>query len=122
MIVNYSHSITLLCAISPNAGIIDRMSIVGGAKQEQFDQFVKEIYEIYLDRHWSRIQNTEYNKRFIIFANAPCHRGIENRLAGNIPSDCELKRLPPYSCKLNPIEFALSRLTRASTLNAFTMS
>jgi hypothetical protein len=35
--------ITLLCAISPGRGLIHSMTIVGGAKQEQFDQFIQEL-------------------------------------------------------------------------------
>ena len=40
--------------------------------------------------------------------NAPCPRGVENRLAESIPINTELIRLPPYSCELNPIEFCFN--------------
>ena len=49
-------------------------------------------------------------RRFIILDNAPCHRGVESRLLGSIPTNTELIHLPPYSCQLNPIEMCFNSL------------
>ena len=36
--------ITMLCAISPNVGLIHHTIIVGGARQSHFDQFIEELF------------------------------------------------------------------------------
>lgn len=100
--------ITMLCAISPNAGLIHKMMITGGAKQENFDQFINELFHLEFGQAVNPIEGV--NKCYLIFDNAPCHRGIEARLAENIPENFELIRLPPYSCELNPIEFSFNSL------------
>ena len=51
------------------------------------------------------VPHHDTNKCYIIFDNAPCHRGVEECLADSVPEDLELVRLPPYSCPLNPIEY-----------------
>ena len=99
----------MLCAISPNAGLIHKMMITGGAKQENFDQFINELFHLEFGQAVNPIEGV--NKFYLIFDNAPCHRGIEARLAENIPENFELIRLPPYSCELNPIEFSFNSLS-----------
>ena len=37
--------ITMLCAVSPNVGLILHTIIVGGAKQSHFDQFIQEMFD-----------------------------------------------------------------------------
>ena len=100
--------ITLLCAITPNAGVNYHFVIVGGAKQCDFDQFISELFTH--DFGQPLVHHAGFDKKYIILDNAPCHRGVETRLGQYIPSNCELVRLPPYSCELNPIEFTFKSL------------
>ena len=98
--------ITMLCAISPNVGLIHHSIIVGGAKQSNFDQFIQELFDC--DFGQPLVERPGFDKSYIILDNAPCHRGVENRLGDIIPANFELVRLPPYSCELNPIEFTFN--------------
>ena len=100
--------ITLLCAITPNAGVIHHVVIVGGAKQCDFDQFISELFTHNFGQ--PLVHHAGFDKKYIILDNAPCHRGVETRLGQYIPSNCELVRLSPYSCELNPIEFTFNSL------------
>ena len=77
--------IIMLCAISPNAGLIHKMMITGGAKQENFDQFINELFHIEFGQAVNPIEGV--NKCYLIFDNSPCHRGIEARSAENIPEN-----------------------------------
>ena len=90
--------ITMLCAISPNAGLIHKMMITGGAKQENFDQFINELFHLEFGQAVNPIEGV--NKCYLIFDNAPCHRSIGARLAENIPENFELIRLPPTAVNL----------------------
>ena len=71
---------------------------MGGAKQEQFDDFIGAL----VNRNFGQpmVPHHDTNKCYIIFYNAPCHRGVEERLADSVPEDLELVCLPPYSCPL----------------------
>ena len=100
--------ITMLCVISTNMGLIHHTIIVGGARQSHFDQFIQELFDC--DFGQSLVQCQEFCKTCIVLDNAPCHRGVEVRLNDIIPMNFELVRLPPYSCKLNPIEFTFNSL------------
>ena len=100
--------ITILCAICPSIGMIHHKIIPGGAKQEHFDQFIMELFD--LDFGQPIEPRDGVDKRFVIMDNAPCHRGVETRLAEYTPSNLSLIRLPPYSCELNPIEFCFNSL------------
>ena len=73
----------------------------GGAKQEDFDLFISELFVLDFGQAIEPRDGVE--KRFIIMDNAPCHLGVETRLAESIPSNLSLIRLPPYSCELNPL-------------------
>ena len=95
--------ITIMCAVCPGIGLMHNATIVGGAKQEQFDNFVRAL--VSRDFGQPMVPHHDTNKRYIIYDNAPCHRGVEERLADSVPEDLELVRLPPYSCPLNPIEY-----------------
>ena len=100
--------ITMLCAISPNVGLIHHTIIVGGARQSHFDQFIQELFDC--DFGQPLVQCQEFGKTYIVLDNVPCHRGVEVRLNDIIPMNFELVRLPPYSCELNPIEFTFNNL------------
>ena len=95
--------ITIMCAVCPGIGLMHYATIVGGAKQEQFDNFVRAL--VSRDFGQPMVPHHDTTKRCIIYDNAPCHRGVEERLADSVPEDLELVRLPPYSCPLNPIEY-----------------
>ena len=41
-----TQNITLMCAICPGLGVIHSTRIVGEARQDQFDQFVKSLFEV----------------------------------------------------------------------------
>ena len=79
-------------------------TIVGGVKQEQFDDFIQAL--VNRDFGQPMVPYHDRNKCCIIFDNAPCHRGVEERLADSVPEDLQLVRLPSYSCPLNPIDIA----------------
>ncbi|XP_062521969.1 uncharacterized protein LOC134196766 [Corticium candelabrum] len=94
-------NITLMCAICPGLGVIHSTTIVGGARQDQFDQFVRSLFECDFGEPMAPGHG---RNRYIVFDNAPCHRGVEARVSEDMPEDCKLVRLPPYSCTLNSIE------------------
>ena len=98
--------ITMLCAISPNEGLIHHTIIVGGVWQSHFDQFIEELFGF--DFGQPLVESQGFDKTYIILDNAPCHRGVESRLCETIPTNFELVRLPPYSCELDPIEFTFN--------------
>ena len=98
--------IKMLCAISPNVGLIHHTIIVGGARQSHFDQFIEELFGCDFGQPLVEIQG--FDNTYIILDNAPCHRGVESRLSETIPTNFELVLLPPYSCELNPIEFTFN--------------
>ena len=87
-------------------GLIHHSIIVGGAKQSNFDLFIQELSDC--DFGQPLVERQGFDKMYIILDNAPCHRGVENRLGEIIPANFELVRLPPYSCELNPIEFTFN--------------
>ena len=93
--------VTLICAICPGVGLVHSKILLGGAKQTHFDQFISELF--HLSFGLALEPSSSVDTAFIVLDNAPCHRGIENRLEASIPSHIELKRLPPYSCELNPL-------------------
>ena len=99
--------ITLLCAITPSLGLIHSKMIIGGAKQGDFDGFISELFQLNFGS--ALVTSEGVTKQYIILDNAPCHRGVEDRLAESIPTNTELIRLPPYSCELNPIVFFSTR-------------
>ena len=82
--------------------------MIGGAKQSDFDDFIMTLFDINFGPALEGSGNIV--KRYIILDIAPCHRGVENRLSSNIPTNTELVRLPPYSCELNPIEMCFNSL------------
>ena len=93
--------VTLLCAICPNDGLVHSKVIFGGAKQADVDGFISGLFTLSFGL---ALEASSNNTVFIVLDNAPCHRGIENRLQDLIPPHIQFKRLPPYSCELNPIE------------------
>ena len=95
----------MLCAISPNAGLIHHTIIIGGARQSHFDQLIQELFDC--DFGHPLVQCQEFCETYIVLENALCHRGVEVRLNDIIPMNFELVRLPPYSCELNPIELTI---------------
>ena len=100
--------ITILCAICPSIGMIHHKIIPGGAKQEDFDIYISELFVLDFGQALEPRDGVE--KRFVIMDNALCHRGVETRLAESLPSNLSLIRLSLYSCELNPIEFCLTAL------------
>ena len=93
--------ITMLCAITPTMGLIHSKTMIGGAKQSDFDDFITALFSIYFGPTLEHTGNIV--KRFIILDNAPF-------LLGSIPTNTELIRLPPYSYELNPIEMCFNSL------------
>ena len=85
--------VTLICAICPGVGLVHSKILLGGAKQTHFDQFISELF--HLSFGLALEPSSSVDTAFIVLDNAPCHRGIENRLEAYIPSHIELKRLPP---------------------------
>ena len=98
----------MLCAISPNVGLIHHTIIVGGARQSHFNQFIPDLFDC--DFGQPLVQCQEFGKTYIVFDNAPCHRSVEIRLNDIITMNFELVRLPHYSCELNPMEFTFNSL------------
>ena len=75
--------------------------IFGGAKQADVDGFISGLFTLSFGL---ALETSSNNTVFIVLDNVPCHRRIENRLQDLIPPHIQFKRLPPYSCELNPIE------------------
>ena len=88
--------------------MIHHKIIPGGAKQEDFDIYISELFVLDFGQALEPRDGVE--KRFVIMDNALCHRGVETRLAESLPSNLSLIRLSLYSCELNPIEFCLTAL------------
>ena len=80
-------NITLMCAICPGLGVTHSTTIVGGARQDQFDQFVRSLFEC--DFGKPMVPGHGRN-RYIVFDNAPCHRGVKARVSEDMPEDCNL--------------------------------
>ena len=89
-------------------GIIHSQTMIGGVKQSDFDDFITTLFGINFGPALEGSGNIV--KGYIILDNAPCHRGVENRLSSNISTNTELVRLPPYSCELNPIGMCFNSL------------
>ena len=88
--------LTLMLAISSDFGNIYHTIKRGGTKKEDMTDFVKEVL------HETEALDVEHP--ILVIDNAPCHRGLEDSLRiEGIPIHT-IKRLPPYSCELNPIE------------------
>ena len=79
-------------AICPNISRIHYAAFVYRAKQEQFDGFIQALF----DRDFSQlmVSHQDTNKWC---DNAPCHRGVEERLSDSVPEDLAIVRLPPYT-------------------------
>ena len=56
--------VTILCAFSPTLGMIHHKIIMGGAKQEQFENFIYDLFE--LDFGQPVVPREGADKRFII--------------------------------------------------------
>ena len=123
--------ITILCAICPSIGMIHHKIIPGGAKQEHFDQFIMELFD--LDFGQPIEPRDGVDKRFVIMDNAPCHRGVETRF-NSLKAD--LKRTLSVNGPIIPVEGqtlvaarrqllinacpgGLTKITPAVTLNSF---
>lgn len=85
------------------------MTIVGGTKQEQFNQFIQELAGCDLGPVLASCHGG-VQQQYIIFDNAPCHKGVETRVGDCLPLHVHLVCLPPYSCTLNPIEYCFQTL------------
>ena len=91
-------------------GLIHSKMIIDGAKQGDFDGFISELFQLNFSPALEISEGV--TKQYIILDNAPCHRGVENRLAECISINTELIRLPPYSCELNPVKAFIKRRLR----------
>ena len=81
-----------MCAICPGLGVIHSTTIVGGARQDQFDQFVRSLFECDFGEPMVPVLD---RNRYIVFDNAPCHRGVAARVSEDMPEECKLVCLPP---------------------------
>ena len=100
--------VTLMFAVAPHHGVVHSQIIRGGTKKSVMQDFTAEVI-----RSASR---AGLNNPWIVIDNAPCHAGLENALEGfpdGLPEH-RIRRLPPYSCELNPIE-SMFNVVKATT-------
>ncbi|OAF71011.1 hypothetical protein A3Q56_01238 [Intoshia linei] len=76
----------------------------GSLRNEGAHQWLKEMLNTF------RNQGNEFNNTVVVCDNASCHSRLESILENEIDSDVEIIRLAPYSCVLNPIENAWSKI------------
>ena len=93
-------NVTLIMAISDihEDGVIYHEIVDGGVNKQRFACFIQSLAAII----------GEDDEMTIVFDNAPSHRGVEEEVA--LPDNLHVKRLPPYSPFLNPIENVFSVL------------
>ena len=103
-------NISFISAISNQHedGIIYHEVVEGGVNQDMFAGFIQSLSAIIG-------ADTEVT---MLFDHAPSHQGVENRV--ELPDTHHLKRLPPYSPFLNPIEnvFSIMKATTKQHLAA----
>ena len=93
-------NVTFITAISDRHedGIIYHEIVDGGVNKKRFADFLQSLSAII----------GEDEEVTVLFDNAPSHQGVENAVA--LPPSHHIKRLPPYSPFLSPIENVFSVL------------
>lgn len=88
------NNVTLIAAISPQAGLFYREFHFGSVTKPVFKNFMTSLDAVLGPQ-----------AALLLMDNAPCHAGIEAEIEGR-----EIKRIPPNSPFLNPIEECFSVL------------
>ena len=101
-------NVNILCAVSSyTRGCINFKCVRGSVTSTVFTEFMNATSQTALE-----LINRERDPPLvsIVIDNAPCHRGIEDRLHNEYGGRIQILRLAPYSPQLNPIEGCFSAL------------
>jgi transposase len=95
-----SPTITAICAMQANRGLLYYETTIGGNNAERFNQFIANLLKLEVFRTKSHV---------LIMDNAPIHKESEiKEIISAQHIHHQLKFLPPYSPQLNPIELLFS--------------
>ena len=93
--------VTAVMAVSPTLGVIFAQSVIGTFTKDLFHRFITRVCEVI------RVPQASFVKYTFVYDNAPIHR--QDILEETITNyGHQVKRLPPYSPFLNPIEEVFS--------------